>query len=130
MKELVIKKCLKCGALVEVLEDCTCDNCGIKCCGEEMKKLEPNTVDAAKEKHIPQYEIADNQIIVKVDHEMKEDHFIEWLALSANNKIGKKFLLPNNNPVAIFPYAEGSIIYAYCSKHGLWSNKVTKEENR
>ena len=36
---LVIKRCLKCGATVEVLKDCTCDNCGIKCCGETMKEI-------------------------------------------------------------------------------------------
>ena len=29
-KELIIKKCQKCGAMVKVIEDCHCDNCGIK----------------------------------------------------------------------------------------------------
>ena len=29
-KELIIRKCKNCGAMVKVLEDCTCDNCGIK----------------------------------------------------------------------------------------------------
>ena len=28
--------CAKCGALVKVLIDCTCENCGIKCCGEHL----------------------------------------------------------------------------------------------
>ena len=28
MEKLIIKKCSKCGALVEVLKDCSCDNCG------------------------------------------------------------------------------------------------------
>lgn len=126
MKELVLKKCLKCGALVEILQDCTCENCGIKCCGEEMQKLEPNTVDATAEKHIPQYEIADNEIVVRVNHVMEEDHYIEWIAMFADHKIGKKFLLPNEKAILTFPYVEGSTIYAYCNKHGLWSNKVTK----
>lgn len=39
MEKLIIKKCSKCGALVEVLKDCSCDNCGIVCCGEKWKKL-------------------------------------------------------------------------------------------
>ena len=30
--ELIIKKCKTCGAMVKVLKDCTCENCGIKCC--------------------------------------------------------------------------------------------------
>ena len=29
----------KCGAMVKVLIDCTCENCGIKCCGEAMKQI-------------------------------------------------------------------------------------------
>ena len=37
MKELILKKCMKCNALVKVLEDCSCDDCGIICCGEPMK---------------------------------------------------------------------------------------------
>ena len=40
-KELVIKRCSKCQALVEVIKDCTSDNCSIKCCGEEMIELAP-----------------------------------------------------------------------------------------
>lgn len=31
--------CEKCGALVKVLIDCTCENCGIKCCGDTMKEI-------------------------------------------------------------------------------------------
>lgn len=80
-KELVIKRCSKCQALVEVIKDCTSDNCSIKCCGEEMIELAPNSVDASFEKHVPNYEAIDNHIIVKVNHVMEEDHFIEWIAI-------------------------------------------------
>ena len=31
--------CEECGAMVKVLIDCTCENCGIKCCGEVMKEI-------------------------------------------------------------------------------------------
>lgn len=37
MEKYVI--CEKCGALVKVLIECTCENCGIKCCGENMKEI-------------------------------------------------------------------------------------------
>lgn len=37
MDKIVI--CEKCGAMVKVLIDCTCENCGIKCCGECMKEI-------------------------------------------------------------------------------------------
>ena len=32
-------KCEKCGAIVKVLIDCTCEDCGIKCCNERMKEI-------------------------------------------------------------------------------------------
>ena len=38
--------CEKCGAMVQVLIDCTCENCGIKCCGEAMKEI---SAEKAKE---------------------------------------------------------------------------------
>lgn len=47
--ELIIKKCLKCGALIEVINDCNCNECGITCCGEPMVKLISNSVDASFE---------------------------------------------------------------------------------
>lgn len=84
--ELLIKKCASCGALVKVIEDCTCENCGIKCCGEEMKLLVPNSVDAAVEKHIPTYQLVEDEIFVNVNHVMEKEHFIEWICLVADNK--------------------------------------------
>ena len=121
---LIIKRCLKCGATVEVLHDCTCDNCGIKCCGEEMKVELPNTVDAAVEKHVPVVEVLENYIVVTVPHVMEEDHYIEWIALASEKVIGKKFYKAGESPKAIFPYRKGSTVYAYCNKHGLWSAEV------
>ncbi len=37
MEKYVI--CEKCGALVKVLIECTCENCGIRCCGVQMKEI-------------------------------------------------------------------------------------------
>ncbi len=124
MKELIIKKCMKCGALVQVIEDCHCDNCGIQCCGEQMKRIEPNSVDAAIEKHVPVYEIVENSIVVTVNHVMEEEHYIEWIAMVSDDKIGKKFLKPGDKPVVTFPYIPGSKVYAYCNKHLLWKADV------
>lgn len=38
--------CEKCGAMVKVLIDCACENCGIKCCGQTMKEI--SAEEAAK----------------------------------------------------------------------------------
>lgn len=124
MRELVIKKCLKCGATVKVLEDCKCSGCGIKCCGEEMKELKPNSVDAAVEKHVPEYEVKDGKIFVKVNHVMDEDHYIEWISIVFDKKEVTTYFKPGDEPVAHCKYVPGSTIYAYCNKHALWKKEV------
>lgn len=123
-KEFSIKKCLTCGATIEVLEDCKCDNCGIFCCGKQMIDLKANQSDGAVEKHLPNYEIVGSHIIVSVDHVMHEEHFIEYIALISENSATKKYLKIGQEAKVVFPYIKGSKLYSYCNKHGLWSTIV------
>lgn len=123
-KELIIRRCKHCGAMVKVLEDCTCDNCGIKCCGEQMEELVPNSVDAAVEKHVPTYEVKDGKIFVKVNHVMEDDHYIEWVSFVFDNKEVTTYFKPGEEAIAHCKYVPGSTIYAYCNKHGLWKKDV------
>lgn len=120
----VLKRCMKCGAIVKVLNDCNCDNCGIQCCGEPMKELVPNTVDAAKEKHIPTYQVYGEKIMVRVNHVMDEDHYIEWIACVNDNRERVKYLKPGDEPQVTFKHIPGSTLYAYCNKHYLWKCEV------
>lgn len=122
--ELIIKKCKTCGAIVKVVDDCTCNNCGIKCCGEEMKMLKPNSEDAAVEKHVPTYEKVEDEILVKVNHVMEKEHYIEWISLVKENKEITIKLYPEQGTEVRFPYIPGATIYSYCNKHGLWKCEV------
>jgi superoxide reductase len=124
MKELIIKKCFKCGAIVKVLEDCNCDDCGIKCCGEQMKSLNANSTDGAAEKHIPSYEIKGDKVEVVVNHVMEEDHFIEWISALTDNEEHIKYLKPGEEAKAEFKYVPGMVLYSYCNKHLLWKTEV------
>ena len=122
-RELIIKKCEKCGAVIKVLENCEC-KCGFQCCGEEMKTLVPNSVDAAAEKHVPVYEVKDGKIIAKVNHVMEEEHYIEWISIVFDDKEVTTYFEPGEEPVAHCKYVPGSTIYAYCNKHALWKKDV------
>lgn len=124
MKELKLKKCLKCNALIKVIEDCNCEDCGIVCCGEPMKDVKSNSVDAAFEKHIPVYEIEESNIVITVNHVMEEDHYIEWISYVTNNLEITKYFKPNEELKLIVPYEKGAKIYSYCNKHGLWEKEV------
>lgn len=121
---MIIKKCEKCGALVKVFKDCTCDDCGIKCCGEQLKELVPNTVEASYEKHIPKYEIKDGRVLVNVEHVMEDIHYIEWICASYGNKEETVYFKPGEKAYAEFEYKENMTIYAYCNLHELWMTEV------
>ncbi len=123
MRELVIRKCKSCGAVVKVLDDCNC-KCGIVCCDELMEVVKANAVDASFEKHVPTYEIKDDKIIVKVNHVMEDDHYIEWIAGVSDDTDEFKYLKPGDEPVAEFKYVKGMILYSYCNKHSLWKVEV------
>lgn len=120
MKELKLKKCVNCGALIKVLEDCPCEDCGIICCNKEMKTITANTTEASIEKHKPTYTIENDKLIVKVNHVMESDHFIEWICLITDSKEEYIYFKPEDEPLAIFDKADHGTIYSYCNLHGLW----------
>lgn len=123
-KELIIKKCSKCGALVKIINDCNCDDCGIKCCNEEMVIVKSNSVDVAVEKHVPTYEIKGNDIVVTVNHVMEDDHYIEWIALVTEEKEEIYYLKPGVSATVTFKEVKEGKLYSYCNKHRLWENVI------
>ena len=122
--ELIIKKCNSCGATVEVLKECNKEDCSISCCGTQMELMVPNSTEASKEKHIPKYKKEEDEIFVKLDHPMDEDHYIEWIALVKGKKEEFIYLKPGKPAECKFKYVPSSTIYAFCNKHGLWKKDV------
>ncbi|WP_432738500.1 desulfoferrodoxin [Maridesulfovibrio sp. FT414] len=125
--------------MAELYEVYKCDTCGnitmvvhggageLVCCGSPMKLLVENTVDAAKEKHVPVIEKIDDGYLVKVGavaHPMEEKHWIEWIELSCGNARHFKQLKPGDAPEAKFCACKNStepvVARAYCNLHGLW----------
>lgn len=120
-KVLEIYKCEACGNIVEVLHGGDGD---LVCCGQNMKLFTENTVDAAKEKHVPVIEKTANGYKVtvgSVPHPMEDKHWIEWIELVADGKVYRADLKPGDEPVAEF-CIEATNVYAreYCNLHGLW----------
>ena len=122
-QRLEIYKCAVCGNIVEVLHT----GAGkLVCCNQPMKLMEENTVDAAKEKHVPVIEKGDGTIIVKVGsvaHPMEEKHYIEWIELIADGETYRQFLNPGGKPEAVFKIdAKNITAREYCNLHGLWKS--------
>lgn len=118
--------CKHCGNMVNMIKD---KGVNVVCCGEKMTELIPGSVDASFEKHIPQYEIKDNKIIVTVGsviHPMLDVHYIEWISIETTNGAQIVELKPNDEPKAEFLLSSNEkliSVYAYCNLHGLWVNK-------
>ena len=123
-RELILRKCKSCGAMVKVIQDCHSDECGIRCCGEQMNVVLPNSVDAAVEKHVPEYKVEGDKILVKVNHVMEEDHYIEWISMVSDKQECTKYFKPGEVAETKFHYIPGSTLYAYCNKHSLWKKDV------
>lgn len=121
-KMLQVFKCEKCGNIVEVLHAGTCDP---SCCDQTMKLLVENTVDAAKEKHVPVVEKVQGGFRVKVGavaHPMTEEHRIEWIELLADGISYRKFLKAGDPPEAFFAVDAVKVtVREYCNLHGHWS---------
>lgn len=121
---LEIYKCELCGNIVEVLHG---GDGELVCCGEAMKLMVENTVDASKEKHVPVIERSGDTVLVKVGsvpHPMEEKHYIEWVEIIADGKAYRQFLKPGQAPEAEFRSSAKQITAReYCNIHGLWTAK-------
>lgn len=120
-EQLQVYKCEACGNIVEVLHGGEGE---LVCCGKPMVLIKENTVDAAKEKHVPVIEKIEGGYKVKVGsvpHPMEEKHYIEWVELIADGKAYRQFLKPGQTPEAIFKIDAAKVTAReYCNLHGLW----------
>jgi superoxide reductase len=123
-ERLQIYKCEVCGNIVEVLHEGQGE---LICCGQPMKLFVENTVDAAREKHVPVVEKTADGAKVKVGsvaHPMEEKHYIEWIEVIADGKAYRQFLKPGISPEATFDVkAEKITAREYCNIHGLWKGE-------
>jgi len=120
-EKLQVYKCELCGNIVEVLHGGVGE---LVCCGQPMRLMTENTVDAAKEKHVPVIEKVTGGYKVKVGavaHPMEEKHFIEWIELLADGKSYRQFLNPGEAPEAFFAVEAAKVAAReFCNLHGLW----------
>ncbi len=120
-KRSQVYKCPVCGNIVEMLHGGAGE---LVCCDEPMALCEENTVDAAREKHVPVIEKAGGGYRVKVGsvpHPMEEKHYIEWIEIIAEEGGYRRFLEPGGAAEAeLCAAAEKVTARAYCNIHGLW----------
>ncbi len=118
-------KCTGCDNIVMTVQEGTCTP---HCCGKEMIELKANTVDAAKEKHVPAVAIDGNKVNVvvgEVEHPMLPEHSIRFIVLETETGCQIKHLQPGERPAASFVTDEKPLaVYEYCNLHGLWKKEL------
>ena len=126
--DMLFYKCAQCGNFITFLTEKAAAT--PMCCGAKMEEIIANTVDAAKEKHVPEVSITGNLVNVKVGavaHPMLDAHYIQFIILETKNGYQKKDLKPGQEPVAEFLVAPGDepvAVYEYCNLHGLWKKDL------
>ena len=119
-----IYKCPICGRILEVVH---AGEGAQKCCETEMVRMVENSIDAAIEKHVPVIERDEMGITVKVgsvEHPMIAEHYIEWIEIIFDNRVGRVYLAPGDQPEARFNITNENVeARAYCNIHGLWKSE-------
>ena len=118
--------CEKCGNLVGTIHE---SGVAMKCCGQNMTKLEAGVVEASREKHIPVAVIEGDKVIVTVGsvaHPMVPEHSIEWVYLQTDKGGQRKCLTTGAQPSVTFALSDEKplAVYAYCNLHGLWKSEL------
>ena len=125
---MLFYKCSHCGNFVTFLTEKAAPT--PMCCGAKMEEVVANTVDAAKEKHVPAVTVEGNLIKVQVGsvaHPMMDAHYIQFIILETKKGYQKVDLKPGQEPAAQFLVAEGDApvaVYEYCNLHGLWKAEI------
>jgi len=116
--------CSICGNIVELVKN---KGGSLLCCNKSMTYLEPNTVEASQEKHLPDVTVTENGLSVKVGsvlHPMTQEHYIDFIYVKTERGGQRIDLTISDSPEAEFCLADKPVeVYAYCNLHGMW--KVT-----
>lgn len=92
----------------------------ISCCGITLPPLEPETTEPD---HDIRIETAEDEYYVTIDHPMRKDHYISFLAAVSDSRVQFAKLYPEGNAEARFKIDGVRKFYAYCNRHGLFQLK-------
>ena len=108
--------CPVCGNVIQVIGDAV-----ISCCGITLPQLEPEEPDAV---HGLRVETVEDEYYVTMNHPMRKDHYISFLAAVSDQGVQFIKLYPEGNAEASFKISRVRKLYAYCNQHGLFQVKV------
>ena len=114
--------CPLCGNVIHATGEAS-----LSCCGIALPAQEAEEPDDA---HMIAAEVADGEVYLTTSHPMTKDHFVSFLAYVTTDQVFFRKLYPEQTADARFPYRGPGVLYAYCNRHGLISQRAPRPERR
>lgn len=97
----------------------------ISCCGRKLSALEVKDTDSEHEIKLEEIE---DEYLLTVNHEMKKDHYINFIAYAALDRVLLIRLYPEQSAQVRVPRLGAGRVYFCCNKDGLFCKKVEKKK--
>ena len=114
--------CPLCGNVIHATGEASLSCCGIALPVQEAEEPDDDHAIAA--------EVADGEVYLTARHPMTKDHFVSFLAYVTTDQVFFRKLYPEQTADARFPYRGPGILYAYCNRHGLTSQRAPRPARR
>ena len=95
----------------------------VSCCGITLPPLDPEPAD---DDHTIRIEIVEDEYYVTVEHEMRKEHYISFIAAASSDRMNIVKLYPEGNAAARFKISGGMRIYYFCNRDGLFVQQVPR----
>lgn len=115
MKKIQFYVCPTCGNIITATGDAE-----LSCCGRKLAALVAKPSD---EKHNIKVECIEDDYYITFSHEMSKEHYINFIAFVAYDRVLLVRLYPEQSSEVRFPRMNRGTIYFCCNRHGLWVNE-------
>ncbi len=116
MKKTTFYVCPVCGNIVHSVGEIA-----VSCCGVTLPPLAAKEADEAHRLSVAPVE---DEWFVESGHPMEKDHFLSFAALVQSERVTLVKWYPEGAAEARFPRRGHGILYTYCTKHGLFFQKL------
>lgn len=114
--------CPLCGNVIHATGETSLSCCGIALPAQEAEEPDDD--------HAITAEVADGEVYLTARHPMTKDHFVSFLAYVTTDQVFFRKLYPEQTADARFPYRGPGILYAYCNRNGLTSQRAPRPARR
>lgn len=111
--------CPVCGNIIHSMGEAV-----IQCHGVQLL---PAVAESYDDKHKISIEWVEDEYFVRIEHDMKKEHYISFIAALSSDKLQMVKLYPEGNPEARVKINGVRRIYFYCNQDGLFFADIKRQ---